>query len=127
MLADCPIHTPLPVVDMERAKRFYADQLGLTPETELRDERDGVFYRCGGTRFLLYPSQAPSDGLHSQMTWLTSDIEAAVADLKARGVVFEEYDLPGLKSINSVAIIGESKGAWFKDSEGNLLALGQFE
>jgi hypothetical protein len=61
------------------------------------------------------------------MTWLTSDIEADVADLKARGVVFEEYDLPGLKTIDGVATIGESKGAWFKDSEGNLLALGQFD
>jgi hypothetical protein len=61
------------------------------------------------------------------MTWLTHDIEADVAALKARGVIFEEYDMPGLKTINSVATIGQSKGAWFKDSEGNLLALGQFD
>ena len=60
------------------------------------------------------------------MTWLTDDIEADVADLQARGVVFEEYDLPGLKTVNGIATIGESKGAWFKDSEGNLLALGEF-
>ena len=60
------------------------------------------------------------------MTWLTDDIEADVAALQARGVVFEEYDLPGLKTVNGVATIGESKGAWFKDSEGNLLALGEF-
>ncbi|HEY8325338.1 MAG: VOC family protein [Ktedonobacterales bacterium] len=127
MLADCPIHTPLPVTDMERARRFYAERLGLLPEAELPDERDGLFYRCGGSRFLLFPSKTPSSGDHSQMTWLTSDIEADVAALKAHGVIFEEYDLPGLKTVNSVAIIGESKGAWFKDSEGNLLALGQFE
>jgi catechol 2,3-dioxygenase-like lactoylglutathione lyase family enzyme len=127
VLADCPIHTPLPVTDMERARRFYAERLGLLPEAELPNELDGLFYRCGGSRFLLFPSQTPSSGDHSQMTWLTSDIEADVAALKARGVIFEEYDLPGLKTVNSVAIIGESKGAWFKDSEGNLLALGQFE
>lgn len=127
MLADHPIHTPLPATDMERARRFYAEKLGLTPETELPDPRDGLFYRCGGVRFLLFPSSTPSDGAHSQMTWLTSDIEADVADLKACGVVFEEYDLPGLKTIDGVATIGESKGAWFKDSEGNLLALGQFD
>lgn len=126
MLADCPIHTPLPVTDMERAKRFYAEQLGLTPETALPDARDGVFYRCGGTRFLLFPAQTPSSGTHTQMTWLTRDIAAEVAALKARGVVFEEYALPDLTTVNSVATIGESKGAWFKDSEGNLLALGQF-
>jgi catechol 2,3-dioxygenase-like lactoylglutathione lyase family enzyme len=127
MLADHPIHTPLPVTDLERAKRFYAEKLGLTPETELPDSRDGLFYRCGGTRFLLFPSSTPSSGDHSQMTWLTSNIEADVAALQARGVVFEEYDLPGLKTVNGVATIGESKGAWFKDSEGNLLALGQFD
>lgn len=126
MLADRPIHTPLPATDMERARRFYAEKLGLTPETVLPDERDGLFYRCGGVRFLLFPSQTPSSGNHTQMTWLTSDIEADVADLKARGVVFEEYDLPDLKTIDSIATIGESKGAWFKDSEGNLLALGEF-
>jgi hypothetical protein len=61
------------------------------------------------------------------MTWNTNDIEADVAALKARGVVFVEYDLPGLKTVNSIATIGQSKGAWFKDSEGNLLALGQFD
>lgn len=61
------------------------------------------------------------------MTGLTSDLEADVAALQARGVVVEEYDLPGLKTVNGVTTIGESKGAWFKDSEGNLLALGQFD
>ena len=126
MLADFPTHTPLPVTDLQRAMRFYAEQLGLTPEEELPDARDGVFYRCGGTRFLLYPSATPSSGTHTQMTWLTNDIEADVAALAARGVVFEEYDLPDLKTVNGVATIGASKGAWFKDSEGNLLALGQF-
>jgi catechol 2,3-dioxygenase-like lactoylglutathione lyase family enzyme len=126
MLADHPTHTPLPVTDTERARRYYAEQLGLTPETELPDARDGLFYRCGGTRFLLFPSPIPSSGTHTQMTWLTSDIEADVAALQARGVAFEAYDLPDLKTVNGVATIGESKGAWFKDSEGNLLALGQF-
>jgi hypothetical protein len=61
------------------------------------------------------------------MTWMTHDIEADVAELKARGVVFEEYDTPQVKTVKSVATIGQSKGAWFKDSEGNLLALGQFD
>ena len=128
MLADRPIHTTLPATDLQRAKRFYAEKLGLTPETELPDMRDGLFYRCGGgTRFLVFPSPNAASGTHTQMTWKTNDIEADVTALKARGVVFEEYDMPGLKTVNSVATIGESKGAWFKDSEGNLLALGQFD
>ena len=125
LLAELPIHTALPVTDMERARRFYAEKLGLVPETELPD---GTFYRCGaGTRFLLYPSQGASAGTHTQMTWNTADIEAEVASLQARGVVFEEYNTPELKTVNGVATIAESKGAWFKDSEGNLLALGQFD
>ena len=128
MLADHPIHTALPATDLERAKRFYAEKLGLTPESELPDVRDGLFYHCGGgTRFLLFPSQNAASGTHTQMTWTTNDIEANVAKLKARGVVFEEYDTPDLKIVNSVTTIGQSKGAWFKDSEGNLLALGQFD
>jgi catechol 2,3-dioxygenase-like lactoylglutathione lyase family enzyme len=128
MLADRLIHTPLPATDLERARRFYAEKLGLTPQIELPDRRDGLFYRCGrGTRFLLFPSPNASDGSHTQMTWNTNNIEADVVALKARGVIFEEYDMPGLKTVNSVATIGQSKGAWFKDSEGNLLALGQFD
>jgi catechol 2,3-dioxygenase-like lactoylglutathione lyase family enzyme len=128
MLADRPIHTALPATDLERARRFYVEMLGLNPETELPDIRDGLFYRCGGgTRFLLFPSPNASSGTHTQMTWRTNDIEAEVAALKARGVVFEEYDTPEVKTVNSVATIGQSKGAWFRDSEGNLLALGQFD
>jgi catechol 2,3-dioxygenase-like lactoylglutathione lyase family enzyme len=125
MLSECPVHTALPATDLERAKRFYADKLGLTPESE---GPDGLFYRCGGgTRFLVFPSRGTASGTHTQMTWNTTAIEAAVAELKARGVVFEDYDTPEVKTINSVATLGQSKGAWFKDSEGNMLALGQFE
>jgi catechol 2,3-dioxygenase-like lactoylglutathione lyase family enzyme len=123
VLADSPIHAALPAADLERARRFYAEKLGLTPETELPD---GLFYRCAGTRFLLYPSHGTASGTHTQMTWHTDDIDAEVSALKARGVVFDEIDTPQLKTVNSVATIDQSKGAWFKDSEGNVLALGQF-
>ena len=125
MLSEYPIHAALPATDLQRAKRYYADQLGLSPESE---GPDGLFYQCGGTtRFLVFPSEGAASGTHTQMTWNTPDIEFVVADLKARGVVFEEYDTPEVKTINSVATLGQSKGAWFKDSEGNLLALGQFD
>ena len=124
-MSECPIHAALPAADLERARRFYADKLGLVPESE---GPDGLFYRCGGvTRFLVFPSGGIASGTHTQMTWNTRDIEAEVADLKARGVVFEEYDTPEVKTLNGVATLGESKGAWFKDSEGNTLALGQFD
>ena len=124
MLAKHPIHATLPAGDLERAKRFYNEKLGLSPESEAPG---GIFYRCGeGTRFLVFPSGGTSSGAHTQLGWAVDDIEAEVADLKARGVVFEEYDTPYLKTVDSVATTGPIKAAWFKDSEGNLLGLVQF-
>ena len=125
MLADHPIHAALPAADLERARRFYAEKLGLTPQNE---GPDGLFYRCGeNTQLLLFPSQGMASGTHTQAGWTVDDIEAEVAGLKARGVVFEEYDTPSLKTINSVARTGPAKAAWFKDSEGNLLVLLQLQ
>lgn len=125
MLAKCRIHSTLPAIDLERASRFYAEKLGLTPE---REEPGGLLYRCGeGSLFLLYPSQGEASGTHTQAGWLTNDIEAEVADLQARGVVFEEYDTPDLKTVKSIATVGPDKVAWFKDSEGNLLVVAQVQ
>jgi catechol 2,3-dioxygenase-like lactoylglutathione lyase family enzyme len=124
MLADRPIHATLPATDLERAKRFYTEKLGLSPESEAPG---GIFFRCGeGTRFLIFPSGGTASGSHTQMGWTVEDIEAEVADMKARGVVFEQYDTPYLKTVGSVATTGPIKAAWFKDSEGNLLGLVQF-
>ena len=125
MFANYPIYASLPAADLERAKRFYAEKLGLTPESELPG---GLFYRCGrDTRFSVFTSQGEASGTHTQAMWLVEDVESEVAALKARGVVFEEYDVTSLKTINSIATIGPNKGAWFKDSEGNLLSLAQFD
>ena len=124
MLANDPIYPSLPAADLERAKRFYAEKMGLTPESEVAG---GLLYRCGrDTRFSLFPSQGEASGTHTQAIWLVEDVESEVAALKARGIVFEEYDLPSLSTVNSIATIGPNKGAWFKDSEGNLLSLVQF-
>jgi catechol 2,3-dioxygenase-like lactoylglutathione lyase family enzyme len=123
MFANDPIYPSLPAADLERAKRFYAEKLGLTPESELEGE---LFYRCGkDTRFAVFTSQGEASWTHTQAMWLVEDVESEVAALKARGVVFEEYDLPSLKTVNSIATIGTAKGAWFQDSEGNLLSVGQ--
>ena len=123
MIKDLRCHATLPAADLERAKKFYADKLGLTPSTEAPG---GVFYVVGGgMRFALYPTPNPSRGGHTQIGFSTSDIKKDVADLRARGVVFEEYDFPGLKTENSVAKTGDAYAAWFKDSEGNTLGLVQ--
>ena len=74
----------------------------------------------------LFPSSGRSTGALTQAGWRTDDIEAVVADLKSRGVVFEEYDLPGFRTVNSIATTGPIRAAWFKDSEGNLLGIAQF-
>jgi catechol 2,3-dioxygenase-like lactoylglutathione lyase family enzyme len=130
MLANSRVATRLPAKDLERARRFYFEKLGLAP----MEARPGAFlYHCGGGFFALFESPGAPSGTHTQMAWEVADIEATVAALRARGVVFEEYDLPGLKTVNGIADIegnypskgaGE-RGAWFRDSEGNLLGLGQ--
>jgi predicted enzyme related to lactoylglutathione lyase len=116
-------HTTLPAADLGRAKKFYAEKLGLTPATE---SEGGIFYElAGGTRFVLYPSPNPTRGGHTQIGLATSDIEAEVNELRTKGVVFEEYDFPGLKTENGIAQTGTARAAWFKDSEGNTIGLVQ--
>jgi len=123
MLASYPIHATLPATDLERAKRFYTEKLGLTAESEAPE---GVFFRSGDTRFLVFPSGGTASGTHTQLSWTVDNIENEVTALQARGVAFEEYDMPSLKTINGVALMGPVKIAWMKDSEGNLLSIAQF-
>ena len=119
-----PIHATLPAADLNRAKRFYAEKLGLLPESEIPG---GVFFRCGlGTRFLVYLTDGVPSGTHTQIGWTVSDIDTEVANLKRRGLVFEEYDTPTLKTEKSIAKTKAFRGAWFKDSEGNLHGIVQF-
>jgi predicted enzyme related to lactoylglutathione lyase len=116
-------HTTLPAADMERAKKFYAEKLGLTPATE---GEGGIFYELeGGTRFILYPTPNPTRAGHTQIGFATDDIEAEVNELRSRGVEFEEYDFPGLKTKNGIAQTGQARAAWFKDSEGNMIGIVQ--
>lgn len=123
MLSKLEIHAALPVQDLARAKQFYADILGLTPISETSA---GVDYQCKDSWFSIYPSQGKSTGEFTQAGWRTDDIEAEVADLKSRGVVFEEYDLPNFKTVNSIVTFGSIRAAYFKDGEGNMLGLAQF-
>jgi|SRR5881227_688812 catechol 2,3-dioxygenase-like lactoylglutathione lyase family enzyme len=131
MLKNGRTATRLPAQDLERARRFYAEKLGVEPV----DERPGgLLYRSAGGDFALFASAGASPGTFTQMGWEVDDIEATVRELKARGVVFEEYDLPGLRTVDGIADIegnypskgatGE-RGAWFHDSEGNLIGVGQ--
>lgn len=121
MLKNSPIVPYLPVSNVQRARRFYEQQVGLVPGREVAG---GVVYHCGGGSWVfLYPSQGAGTSKASQLFWQVADVESEVAELKARGVVFEEYDMPGMKTVVGIADAGGTKAAWFKDTEGNILAI----
>ena len=120
MLKKYPVYTTLPVTDFARARAFYKDKLGLTPT-----EPEGDIFEAGkGTGFVL-SSMGFKPGGHTQMSFAVEDVVSVVKQLKSKGVVFEEYDTPGLNTVNSIAERPDFKGAWFKDSEGNMIGIGQ--
>ena len=130
MLDNGHVATRLPVRDLNRARGFYAERLGLEP---VEGRPGGLLYRCASGAFALFESVGSAAGTHTQMGFEVADLAATVAALRSRGVVFEEYDLPGLKTEDGIATIegnypskgtGEF-GAWFRDSEGNLIGIGQ--
>jgi predicted enzyme related to lactoylglutathione lyase len=122
MLKTAPIRAYLPVSNLARARKFYEELIGLEPKETYAG---GVIYDCGGSEMFMYPTTNAGTSKASQAFWSVADVEAEVAELKARGVTFEEYDLPGITMKNSIATGGGAKTAWFKDSEGNIMAISQ--
>ena len=130
LLRNSNVSTRLPAQNLERARVFYAEKLGLEPI----EERPGALrYQCGRGYFSLFESTGVASGEHTQMAWEVDDIDAVVTELRRQGVLFEDVDVPGLKTANGIAEvegnypsvgIGE-RAAWFRDSEGNLLGIGQ--
>ncbi|HXJ65930.1 MAG TPA: VOC family protein [Actinomycetota bacterium] len=117
------VHTTLPVSDLARARGFYERILGIPPRTELPM---GIFYECGeGTTFVLSKSAGTPSGSHTQMAFVVDDIVSEVGDLSARGVMFEEYDTPTLRTVDGIFDSGALKAAWFRDTDGNMLAIMQ--
>jgi predicted enzyme related to lactoylglutathione lyase len=115
------MYSYIPARDVARARRFYEDKVGLKPKQEIAG---GVVYEFGkGTACFLYPTQNAGTSKASQAFWQVDDIESEVAELKKRGVKFEEYDTPDMKTTNGIFTGGGAKAAWFKDSEGNILAV----
>ena len=123
MLKSARAQTALPAQDLDRAKAFYRDKLGLQP---LEEDAGNVRYRVGdGTEFNVFRTMGAPSGTHTQMAFIVEDVVGEVKDLKSRGVTFEEYDYPELKTRDGIAEGGGAKVAWFKDSEGNLLNIVQ--
>jgi predicted enzyme related to lactoylglutathione lyase len=121
MLQNFPFYAYIPAKDVARARGFYEGKLGLRPKQEVAG---GVVYEFGEkTGCFLYPTPNAGTSRASQAFWQVDDVEREVAQLKARGVKFEDYDMPGDKSSSGVVTAGGAKAAWFKDSEGNILAI----
>ena len=114
--------TKLPAQDLDRARSFYRDRLGLTPAEE---REGGLRYLCAAGEFHVFLSTGSASGESTQIGFEVDDIDAVVADLRARGVVFEVTD--GIIEVegNYPSKGTGERGAWFRDSEGNLLGLGQ--
>lgn len=121
MLQNFPMYAYIPAKDVGRARKFYEERLGFKPGAE---QAGGVTYQfAGGTACFLYPTPNAGTSAASQAFWQVNDIERLVAELRSRGVKFEDYDLPGMKTENGILTDGGAKAAWFKDTEGNIMAL----
>ena len=117
-------YAKLPAQDVERARTFYRDVLGFEPA---RDHQSHLFYECGGSSFLVFPSSGSPSGTHDQLGFVVDDVEAAAAELRTRGVELETYDAPpGCSFPDGIMDYGAVKAAWIKDSEGNLISFAQF-
>jgi catechol 2,3-dioxygenase-like lactoylglutathione lyase family enzyme len=122
MLNDGKVTANIPAADLDRARRFYADTLGLTP---VQDNPGGLVYAtAGGTSFFVYLTEYAGQAGHTIAQWHVADVDAEVAALKSKGLQFEHYDMPGVAWEGDVATIeGMGRAAWFKDSEGNILCI----
>ena len=126
MLNNKSVHPTLPAVDINRARKFYEEKLGL--KVIMEDSSPGVTFRAGDSILYVYQREA-TKAEHTVAEFEVDDIEAEVKELKGRGVMFEEYDIPGMgiKTTDGIATMSmngsEIKVAWFKDTEGNILAM----
>ena len=122
MLGSKEVVTTIPVKDLERAKQFYSETLGLTQLGD--DEQDHVMYKAGSSQVLVYESEYAGTNKATAATWpVGDDIEREVQTLKSKGVSFEHYDMPGTSVNGDLHVMGDMKAAWFKDPDGNILAL----
>jgi catechol 2,3-dioxygenase-like lactoylglutathione lyase family enzyme len=122
MLSQAKVTTMLPVKDMDRARSFYEGKLGFRPDGGAKV--DGRYqYQCDGATIALIPREGGTKAEHTALSFEVRDIVQRIRTLESAGVVFEEYDLPGLKTVDHVCVLGSEKAAWFRDTEGNYLCL----
>ncbi|MGH3881324.1 MAG: VOC family protein [Actinophytocola sp.] len=122
MLAKSTTTTMLPVTDVERAARFYADQLGLH-ERAVAADGSRIFDTGNGNAIGLLPADPGAQSGRTTLSFEVSDIRGEMRELERRGVAFADYDLPGLRTVDHIAELGNEKAAWFSDTEGNILCI----
>ena len=123
MLTNAKIYANVPAVDLERAKKFYGDTLGLK-EVAVPMPGIAMFEAGEGTGISIYEREATKAD-HTVAGFHVDDLEETVKELRGRGVTFEEYDYPDFKTVDGIATMGPTKAAWFKDTEGNILCVDQ--
>ena len=121
MLGDKKALPTIPVKDLEKAKRFYRDTLGLKPTDT--DEPMVAMFKNGDSSVLVYQSQYAGTNQATAVSWEVGDVEREVQVLKDKGVAFEHYDMPGTTRQGDVHLTGKTKAAWFKDPDGNIHAI----
>ena len=122
MLGNREVAATIAVKDLAAARRWYEDKLGLTPVHE--EGQEAVNYRTGNSQLLVYRSEFAGTNKATAATWMMEgDLDGTVRDLKAKGVAFERYEFPEVKHEGDVHVLGDMRAAWFKDPEGNILAL----
>ncbi len=122
-LGTAQVYAVLPAVDLEGARRFYGETLGL--ESEDLGPGQVIFHGGGESRFLVYERPVREPSTATVATFVVEELRPLVDELRSRGVVFEEYDAPGLKTVEGIAEMGGQSAAWFKDPEGNILSIAQ--
>lgn len=123
MLANDQLSAVVAAADMDRAKEFYEQKLGL--KLSERTIPNHLLFEGKSGTLLIYNRQAPNKAEHTQVRFWTDDIEADVAELAKKGVVFEEFDLGDIKMVNHIATTPIGKSAWLKDPDGNTLQIFQ--
>ena len=124
MLGEHPVAATIAVSDVDRARKFYEETLGL--QVKMQDP-GGIMYGSGNSMVLVYPSQFAGTSQATVATWAVPDLDAAVDELTSKGVTFEQYDMEGLKTDERgiAKLTDDIRGAWFKDPDGNILNVGE--
>ncbi|MCU1597160.1 MAG: Glyoxalase/Bleomycin resistance protein/Dioxygenase superfamily [Glaciihabitans sp.] len=119
------LHTVLPAADLQRARTFYHDKLDLDPDPGPGDGVSLMYHLTSDSGFEIYETSNAGTAQNTQMGWMTDDLDAEMSSLRERGVQFEDYDIPGMKTENGVATMDGMKSAWFRDTEGNFICISQ--